>query len=173
MHRSWIIGSNRLNHIAGYKNHTRYFKDTIETLFLSNIALIWWDSQKQVDLIQHGKIISSWIEFTSSLRNKFYPLSYMKTSMIAWQHLRQGKGKNVQAYTHEFKRKELSLGSPLHTPETLLKSIGGMQSYFHHTILMFNPTNIDEVSVQDTHLEASKGKHVVEDVSEEPHEFEE
>jgi hypothetical protein len=38
---------------------------------------------------------------------------------------------------------------------------------------MFNSTNVDEVSVQATHLEASKGNHVVEDVLVEPHEFEE
>ena len=37
---------------------------------------------------------------------------------------------------------------------------------------MFNPTNIDEVSVQATHLEASKGNHVFEDVSKKPHKFE-
>jgi hypothetical protein len=35
---------------------------------------------------------------------------------------------------------------------------------------MFNPTNIDKVSVQATHLEASKGKHVFEDKK--PHKFE-
>jgi hypothetical protein len=64
------------------------------------------------------------------------------------------------------------LGIPLQTPETLLNYIGGMHSYLRHTILMFNPTNIDEVSVQATHLEVNKGKHV-EGVSEEPHEFEE
>jgi hypothetical protein len=45
-----------------------------------------------------------------------------------------------------------------------------MHSYLRHTILMFKPTNIDEVSVQDTHLEASKGKHVIEDKN--PHKFE-
>jgi hypothetical protein len=44
-----------------------------------------------------------------------------------------------------------------------MKYIGGMHSYFHHTILMFIPTNIDKVLVQATHLEASKGKDVSED----------
>jgi hypothetical protein len=34
---------------------------------------------------------------------------------------------------------------------------------------MFNPTNIDEVSVEDTRLEVSKGKHVLEDKK--PHKF--
>jgi hypothetical protein len=37
-----------------------------------------------------------------------------------------------------------------------------MHAYLHHTIHMFNPTNIDEVLVENTHLEASKGKHVIE-----------
>ena len=77
--------------------------------------------------------------------------------MIAWKHLRQGKGKNVQAYTHKFKRNELCLGIPLHIPKTLLNYIGVMHSYLHHTIFMFNPMYIDEVSVETTHLEASKG----------------
>ena len=42
--------------------------------------------------------------------------------------------------------------------ETLLKYIGGLHNYHRHTILMFNPTDIDEVSVKATHLEA-RGKH--------------
>jgi hypothetical protein len=45
-----------------------------------------------------------------------------------------------------------------------------MHSYLHHTILMFNPTNIDKVSVQATHLEASKGKHAIKDKN--PYKFE-
>jgi hypothetical protein len=51
----------------------------------------------------------------------------------------------------------------LYTHETILKYIGGMHSYVHHTIIMFIPTKIDKVSVQDTHLEASKGKRASED----------
>jgi hypothetical protein len=35
---------------------------------------------------------------------------------------------------------------------------------------MFNPTNIDEVSIQATHMEANKGKYVGDEI-EEPHEF--
>jgi hypothetical protein len=56
-----------------------------------------------------------------ALKKQFYPLAYMQTSMIEWKHLRKGKGKNVQSYTQKFKRNALSLGIPLHTPETLLK----------------------------------------------------
>ena len=36
---------------------------------------------------------------------------------------------------------------------------------------MFSPTNIEEVSVQATHLEASKGKHGFKDVSRRPQKF--
>eukprot|EP00253_Pinus_taeda_P002514 PITA_02514 len=49
------------------------------------------------------------------------------------------------------------LGISLDSPETLLKYIGGLHSYMRHTILMFSPTSIDEVSVQGTHLQA-RGK---------------
>jgi hypothetical protein len=42
----------------------------------------------------------------------------------------------------------------LSSQETLLKYIGALHSYLRHTILMFNPTNLDEACVQATHLEA-------------------
>ena len=45
----------------------------------------------------------------------------------------------------------------MHTQDTLLKYIGGLHTYLSHTILMFNPTRLDEVCVQATHLEA-RGK---------------
>ena len=65
------------------------------------------------------------------------------------------KGKNVQPYTQEHKNKTLALEIPLHTHETP-KYIGGLRSYLHHTISMCNPTNIDKVLVQVTHLEATR-----------------
>jgi len=49
------------------------------------------------------------------------------------------------------------LGISLDSPKTLLKYIGGLHSYMRHTILRFNPTSIDEVSLQATHLE-DRGK---------------
>ena len=78
---------------------------------------------------------------------------------MVWQKLRQGKGQNVQEYTYKFKKRALISGIPLYTQETLLNFIGGLHSYLHNTILMFNPTNLDEVCVQATHIE-SKGKSV-------------
>jgi hypothetical protein len=47
----------------------------------------------------------------------------------------------------------LVLGVDLSSHETLLKYIGALHSYLRHTILMFNPSNLDEVCVQATHSE--------------------
>ena len=74
--------------------------------------------------------------------------------MMSWKTLRQLKGQIVQSYTQEFRKRALTLGISLDSPETLLKYIGGLHSYLKHTILMFNPTSLDDVSVQATHLEA-------------------
>ena len=70
----------------------------------------------------------------------------------------QAKGQNVQEYTHEFRKRVIALNVALDSQETLLKYIGGMHSYLRHTLLMFNPSNLDDVCVQDTHLEA-RGRH--------------
>eukprot|EP00253_Pinus_taeda_P006067 PITA_06067 len=72
--------------------------------------------------------------------------------MMSWKSLHQLKGKSVQGYTQEFRKRALILGISLDSPETLLKYIGGLHSYLR-------PTSIDEVSIQETHLEA-RGKNV-------------
>jgi hypothetical protein len=35
-----------------------------------------------------------------------------------------------------------------------MKYIGPLHSYICHTLLLFNPTNLDEVCLQSTHLES-------------------
>ena len=59
------------------------------------------------------------------------------------------------------------LGVDLNSQDTLLKYIGGLHSYLRHTILMFNPTSLDEVCVQATHLEA-RGKNILEEGKRKP-----
>ena len=56
------------------------------------------------------------------------------------------------------------LGVNLNSQATLLKYIVGLRSYLKHTILTFNPNNLDEVCVQATHLE-SRGNNIQEDGS--------
>jgi hypothetical protein len=51
-----------------------------------------------------------------------------------------------------------------------MKYIGALHSYIHHTLLLFNPTSLDEVCVQATHLE-NRGKHVQEDPTKKPSKF--
>jgi hypothetical protein len=76
---------------------------------------------------------------------------------MEWKKFSQGKGKDVKSFTQEFRRRDLVLGVDLSSQDTLLKYIGSLHSYLRHTILMFNPSNLDEVCVQDTHLDA-RGK---------------
>jgi hypothetical protein len=71
----------------------------------------------------------------------------MQKAIMDWKNFRQAKGKNVQSYTQEFRRRALILGIDLYSQETLLKYIGGFHSYLRHTILMFNPANLDEVCI--------------------------
>ena len=48
-----------------------------------------------------------------------------------------------------------------------MKYIGALHSYICHTLLLFNPTSLDEVCAQATHLE-NKEKHVQEDSTKKP-----
>ena len=94
---------------------------------------------------KNGKIISVWNEFIEVLRKQFYPLGHVQQLIMSWQKFRQDKGQSIQDYTHEFRKKAIALNVSLDTQETLLKYIGGMHSYLKHTLLMFNPSNLDDV----------------------------
>ena len=59
----------------------------------------------------------------------------------------------MQEFTQVFRKKALALDIPLNTCETLLKYIGSLHSYLRHTLVMFKPTNFDEVCVQAIHIE--------------------
>ena len=83
----------------------------------------------------------------SALKKQFYPLGYTQQAITDWQKLRQNKGQEVQDCTHEFNKRTLMLGIPLYAQETLLTYGAGLHDYLRHQIFMFNPTNIDEVSV--------------------------
>eukprot|EP00253_Pinus_taeda_P026380 PITA_26380 len=132
-------------------------KIQLASLCLGGTALVWWEGRTQADMKRHGKTISIWSEFVSAIKKQFYPVAYMQQAMMSWKTLRQLKGKSVQGYTQEFRKTALILGISLDSLETLLKYIGGLHSYMRHAILMFNPTNMDEVSIQATHLEV-RGK---------------
>jgi hypothetical protein len=62
----------------------------------------------------------------------------------------------VQEYTDEFHKLALIIDIQLHTQETLMKYIGGLLAHICNIVFMFGPTNIDEVYVQATYIEAGK-----------------
>jgi hypothetical protein len=90
--------------------------------------------------------------------------------MMEWKTLRQSKSETVQSFIEEFRKKAIALNIPLDSYETLMKYIGTLHSYIHHTFLLFNTTSLDEVCVQATHLE-NMGKHVQEDPMKKPSNF--
>ena len=64
----------------------------LATLRMGGNAQVWGETKIPDDLATHGKIISSWYEFTSALKKQFYPLGYMQQAIMDWKNLRQGKG---------------------------------------------------------------------------------
>jgi hypothetical protein len=144
-------------------------KVQLDSLRLEGTTLVWWESKLQ-DRSKCGNLLSSWSEFKSAIMKRFYPLGYLHKAMMEWKSLRKSKGKTVQSFTEEFRKKDLALNIPLDSYETLMKYIGTLHSYTRHTFLLFNPTNLDEVCVQATHLE-NRGKHVQEDPKKKPTNF--
>ena len=109
-------------------------KIQLASLRTEGATLVWWESKTKEEIKKHGKIILSWYDFITAIKQKFYP----------------------------FRRRYLLLGVYLQSPDTLLNYIGDLHSYLRHIILMFNPTSLDEVCVQATHLE-SRGENTFEE----------
>ena len=77
---------NWIHQIEVYCRIQKFTKDNIkiqlDSILVGGTAVIWWERKSQEDLATKGKIISSWYEFTSTLKKNFYPLGYMKQAMI-------------------------------------------------------------------------------------------
>ena len=134
---------------------------------MEGATLIFWEERTQEEVKKHGKISITWSDFIATIKRKFYPLAHMQKAIMNWQNFRQLKCQNVQEYTQVFRRRALMLGVYLQSQDTLLKYIGGLHCYLQHSIFMFNPTNLDEVCVQATHLKA-RGENVQEEGKKKP-----
>jgi hypothetical protein len=128
----------------------------LASLRLAGTTLIWWKSKLQNGMQQVGNVFLSWKVFVSALRKQFYPLGYKEKALIEWKGLKLRKGQTMQECTDEFRKMALMLDIPLHTQEALMKYIGGLLAHICNTIFMFGPTNLDEVYVQATYIEAGK-----------------
>ena len=91
-------------------------KIQLDSLCLGGAALVWWEGRTQADLKKHGKNLSIWREFVSAIKKQIYPLAYMQQAMMSWKTLRQLKGKSVQSYTQEFRKRAFILGIYLDSP---------------------------------------------------------
>jgi hypothetical protein len=141
-------------------------KVQLASLRLEGITLVWWE-RNLWDIIKCGNILSLWSKFKSEIMKQFYPLGYLHKEKMEWKNLTQSKGQIVQSFTEEFRKKAPALNIPFDSYKTLMKYIGTLHSYIQHTLLLFNPTSLDKVCVQATHLE-NKGKHVKEDPMKKP-----
>lgn len=83
-------------------------------------------------------------------------MGYKEKALIEWQRLKVRKGHSVQEYIEEFLKRALMLYILLYTQETLMKYIRGLPEYIRNTMFMFSLTNMEEVAVQTTYIEASK-----------------
>jgi hypothetical protein len=128
----------------------------LASLRIAGTTLIWWQIKLQNGTQQVGNVFPSWKVFVSTLRKQLCPLGYKEKALIEWQDLKLRKGQIVQEYTDGSRKMALMLDIPLHTQKTLMKYIEGLPAYIRNIVFMFGPTNINEVYVQATYIEAGK-----------------
>ena len=128
----------------------------LASLRLAGTTLIWWKRKLKNGTQQVGNVFPSWKSFVSTHRKKFYPLGYKEKALIECKAIKLRKGQTVEEYTDEFCKMALMLDIPLHTQETLMKYIRGLPAHIRNIVFMFGHTNLNEVFVQETYIEAGK-----------------
>ena len=84
-------------------------KIQLTSLWLEGTTLVWWERKLQKGGKQVGNLLSSWSDCIFYLCNQFYPLGYVKISMMDWKRFRQSKGHIFHNCTEEFRKKTLDL----------------------------------------------------------------
>ena len=82
-------------------------KIQLASLRMEGASLVWWEAKTKEEIKKHGKIIISWSDFITTIKQKFYPLAHMQKAIMNWYKFTQLKGQNVQEYTQEFRRRAL------------------------------------------------------------------
>jgi hypothetical protein len=54
----------------------------LDSLRMEGTTLVWWERKLHKGSKNNGKILSSWSEFTSALKTKFYPLGYAHKAIM-------------------------------------------------------------------------------------------
>jgi len=55
----------------------------LASLRLEGAALVWWEENIQEEMRINGKISITWVEFIFAIKRQFYPLTYMKKSIMS------------------------------------------------------------------------------------------
>jgi hypothetical protein len=128
----------------------------LESLRLAVTTLIWCKIKLQNGMQKVGNVFPSWQCFISALRKQIYPLGYKEKALIEWKDIKLRKEQTMQEYIDGFCKMALMLDIPLHTQETLMKYIGCLAAHIRNIVFMFGPTNLDDISVQETYIKVGK-----------------
>ena len=66
-------------------------KIQLASLRMEGSTLVWWEARTQEEIKNHRKVSMSWSDFIATIKRKFYPLTYMKKSIMDWHNFRQLK----------------------------------------------------------------------------------
>jgi len=58
-------------------------KIQLSSLRLEGEILVWLEIKTQEEMQIHGRISIFWVEFVSTIKRQFYPLAYMKKSIMS------------------------------------------------------------------------------------------
>ena len=61
-------------------------KIQIASLRMEGATLVWWEAKTKEEIKKHGKIILSWSDFITAIKQQFYPLAHMQKSITNWQN---------------------------------------------------------------------------------------
>ena len=67
-------------------------KIQLASLRMEGAALVWWEAKTKEEIKKHGKIILSWTDFITAIKQNFYPLAHMQKAIMNWKNFRQLKG---------------------------------------------------------------------------------
>jgi hypothetical protein len=83
---NWIIQIKVYCHVQKIEDEQVKIHFTFR--WMEGTILVWWERKFQKGSKHNSKILYSWSKFTSPLKKKFYPLGYVKKSMMEWKNLR-------------------------------------------------------------------------------------
>ena len=53
-------------------------KIKLASLRMEDATLVWWEAKTKEEIKKHGKIILSWSNFITFIKQNFYPLAHMR-----------------------------------------------------------------------------------------------